>query len=261
MSLSVMHAGGHSTVCEFCGTVFLWVRLALSAFTPAAASSLFFDLALCASWSAGTPRLRHVRKDRPVYMSGGAFSLSFSLVLFARLAPFRRLPFTTVHHESLSAPSSLSRGALHLALHLWTDVWSFCTSALSVLPLRVRTECGAPSLHSDAAVDVHFETLLCLLGLLILLHLLDHRNVSLDAPENLDNLINDLQLKNLHDFVQSGCSTHLRLHFRIVRILTRHRLCSLCTTGTSTFLSVNFHSFPCLLRRWHLHEISGISST
>ena len=32
---------------------------------------------------------------------GGAFSLSFSLVLSARLAPFHRLPFTTVHRESL----------------------------------------------------------------------------------------------------------------------------------------------------------------
>ena len=40
-------------------------------------------------------------------MSGGAFSLSFSLVLSARLAPFHRLPFTTVRRESLSAPSSL----------------------------------------------------------------------------------------------------------------------------------------------------------
>ena len=44
--LSVMHAGGHSHDLEYCGTVFLWVRLALSAFTPAAAS-LFFHLALC----------------------------------------------------------------------------------------------------------------------------------------------------------------------------------------------------------------------
>ena len=63
-------------------------------------------------------------------------------------------------------------------------------------------------------------------------------------------ICNDLQLRNLHDFMHSGCSTHLRLHFRIVRILTRHRLCSFCTTGTSTFLSMRFHSFPCLLRRW-----------
>ena len=47
LSLSVMHSGGHTHDLEFGGTVFLWVRLALSAFTPAAASSLFFDLALC----------------------------------------------------------------------------------------------------------------------------------------------------------------------------------------------------------------------
>ena len=39
------------------------------------------------------------------------------------------------------------------------------------------------------------------------------RNLSLYAP---GNLIDDLQLRNLHDFLQSGCSTHLRLHLRIV---------------------------------------------
>ena len=60
--------------------------------------------------------------------------------------------------------------------------------------------------------------------LLILLHLLDHRNLSLHTAENFGNLIDDLQLKNLHDFLHSGCSTHLRLHFRIVRILTRQTL-------------------------------------
>ena len=48
---------------------------------------------LCASWTAGTPRLRNVRNDRPVYMSGGAFLLeSLSLVLHARLASPSRLP-------------------------------------------------------------------------------------------------------------------------------------------------------------------------
>ena len=50
----------------------------MSAFFPAA---LLFSLTLTwlrASWSAGTPRLRHVRIDRPVFMSGGAFELSLS---------------------------------------------------------------------------------------------------------------------------------------------------------------------------------------
>ena len=65
-------------------------------------------------------------------------------------------------------------------------------------------------------IHVHFETDLHLLGLLILLHLLDHRNLSPHAPGDLGNLIDDLQLRNLHDFLQSGCSTHLRLHFRVV---------------------------------------------
>ena len=62
-----------------------------------------------------------VRKDRPVYMSGGAFSLSFSLVLSARLAPFHRLPFTTVHRESLSALSLCGEGELVDGVH--TLVW------------------------------------------------------------------------------------------------------------------------------------------
>ena len=66
-------------------------------FVNSAVNSFFFVFAavfhltwLCASWSAGTPRLRHVRKDRPVYMSGGAFLLeNFSLVLPERVAsPF-----------------------------------------------------------------------------------------------------------------------------------------------------------------------------
>ena len=66
-------------------------------------------------------------------------------------------------------------------------------------------------------IHVHFETDLHLLGLLNLLHLLDHRNLSPHAPGDLGNLIDDLHMRNLHDFWQSGCSTHLRLHFRIIR--------------------------------------------
>ena len=31
--------------------------------------------------------------------------------------------------------------------------------------------------------------------------------------------------------------------------------------GRQLFFSVNFYSFPRLLRRWHLHQISGIPST
>ena len=30
--------------------------------------------------------------------------------------------------------------------------------------------------------------------------------------------------------------------------------CLFNTTGTSTILSVNHHSFPCLLRCWHMHK-------
>ena len=86
---------------------------------------------------------------------------------------------------------------------------SLCTSALSALPLRVRTKSGAPSLQLRAVVltifrvlYVHFEPDL---HLLILLHFMDHRNLSPHAPGDLGNLIDDLQLKNLHAFLQSGC--------------------------------------------------------
>ena len=52
------------------------------------------------------------------------------------------------------------------------------------------------------------------------------------------NLIDDLHLRNLHDFLQFGCSEHLRLHLRIftafVRLLDLYLL----------------HN----LRRWHLHQ-------
>ena len=52
--------------------------------------------------------------------------------------------------------------------------------------------------------------------LLILLRLiLDHRNLSPHAPGDLGNLIGDLHMRNFHDFLQSGCSEHLRLHSRI----------------------------------------------
>ena len=123
--LSVMHAGGHYHELEFCGTVTLWERLALRRLHSCSCFSFLLTW-LCASWSAGTPRLRHVRKVLPVYMSGGAFSLSFSLVLSARLAPFHRLPSRLFIVSLFVCPSFLEA----------LDVWSFCTSALSVLPLR-----------------------------------------------------------------------------------------------------------------------------
>ena len=81
--------------------------------------------------------------------------------------------------------------------------------------------CAARFLHSE--VDVHFETDLHL-GLLILLHLLDHRNLSSHGPGDLGNIIDDLQLRNLH------CFWLLNLF--------------------------HFHSCPCLLCRWHLRPIS-----
>ena len=75
---------------------------------------------LCASWLAGTPQLRHVREDRPVYMSRGALLLeNLTLVLLALLASPSRLPFSIVLRES--------------RFFVCTFV---CTSALSVLLLH-----------------------------------------------------------------------------------------------------------------------------
>ena len=131
-----------------------------------------------ASWSAGTPRLRRV-----VYTSGGAKLLSFMPP--SLLAPFHRLPLCTL----------FSRCALHLALRLWTDVRVFLLFTFVRPAFEVWTE-SAPWTASH------------LLWLLILLHLLDRQDMSLHDPES---------SRNLHDFLQAGCSTHLRLHFRIVR--------------------------------------------
>ena len=36
--------------------------------------------------------------------------------------------------------------------------------------------------------------------------------------------------------------------------VTGYWICSFCTTGTLAILSVNFHSFLCLWRCWHLHQ-------
>ena len=78
------------TILNFADQSFLWVRVPLSAFTPAAA--LLFSLTwLCASWSAGTPRLRHVCTDRPSTHlvgtdSSAAAHDSFSWILSLHLA-------------------------------------------------------------------------------------------------------------------------------------------------------------------------------
>ena len=110
-------------------TVFLWVSLALSAFTPAAASSLFFDRARLDSDMCA-------RIDRSSCLVKPSHSLSHSC--FPRVWHHFIGCRSRLFIVSLCLPPLLSRGALHLALHLWTDVWSFCTSILSVLPSRGR---------------------------------------------------------------------------------------------------------------------------
>ena len=108
---------------------FCWVRLPLCAFTPAAASSSSLTW-FCASWSAGTPRLRHVRKDRPVFMSGGAFLLSLSCFthVWHHLLGCRSQLFIASHCAFISRDGS--------AVHLWTDVQVFLHFGSSFLPLR-----------------------------------------------------------------------------------------------------------------------------
>ena len=122
-------------------SVFLRVRLALSAFTPAAASSLFFDLTLC------------------LVVSGHAGSTGLH-VWWSLLALFLTRAFCTSGTVSSAAVHGLfivslfvctlfSRGALHLALHLWTDVWSFLHFSFVRPAFELRTKCSAHSLHSE----------------------------------------------------------------------------------------------------------------
>ena len=138
------------------------------------------------------------------------------------------------------------RSRLFIAL---TDFLVFLHFGFVRPAFEVRTKCGAPFLQLKGVVltifrviYVHFETDLHLLGLLILLHLLDHRNLSPPAPGELGNLIDVLQLRILHAFLQSACPTHLRLHFRI-----------------DWDVNYSFNELPQNVRafcRWHLHQIS-----
>ena len=133
---------------NFALRAFFWMRLPLSALSPAAAFSLTW---LCASWSAGTPRLRqHVRKDRPVYM------------LHARLAPFPRLPFTTVCASLFHCLQSLR-------------------SKCFALPGTLRLFFTKSALLSELLVSGLLRALLRF-GFVHLrvkrLHLMDHRNLS-----------------------------------------------------------------------------------
>ena len=75
--LSCLHVAAPHC-CEFCCLQsFFWVKPSLSAFTFAAV--VLFLTWLRASFSAGTPRLRHVRKNRSVFMSDGSPSCSLTL--------------------------------------------------------------------------------------------------------------------------------------------------------------------------------------
>ena len=136
-------------------------------------------------------------------------------------------------------------------LHVWWSLLALSHSCFTHVwhhPLGCLSRQFIVNLGSLSALsDLH------LLGLLILLLLLDHRNLSPHAPGDLGNLIDDL-----HYFLQFGCSEHLRLHLRIFRACVWLLDLFLLHNWTSTILSVNFRSSLCLLRRWHLHQDSGI---
>ena len=74
-----------------------------------------FDL-LRASWSAGTPRLRYVRIDRPVFMSGGAFELSLFSSSSARDLQHWDLAIALMLRCNWASKCSGDR--LHLSSHL-----------------------------------------------------------------------------------------------------------------------------------------------
>ena len=100
-------------------TVCMTNRLSCEAFFG---SCLSFDLASCLVVSGHASTQTCVCTDRPVYTSGGALQLP--LVLQALLAPFRRLPLTTLSREPCLCTWRLTR--------MWTDVRIFlhlCTAS------------------------------------------------------------------------------------------------------------------------------------
>ena len=149
----VLHVGV-PTLLNSSNSSFIWLRPPRSAFTFAA---VFLLTSPRASWPAGTPRLRRVCTDRPVYTSSGDKLPSF-------MPPSLLAPF---HHCTL-----LSRCALHLASRLWTDVPVFLLFTFVRPGFKVWTE-SAPWTASH------------LLWLLILLHLLDRQDMSPHDPETL----------------------------------------------------------------------------
>ena len=96
-----------------------------------------------------------------------------------------------------------------------------------------------PAFEGRTQTDLH------LLRHLILLHLLDHRDLSPHAPGDLGNLNDDFHLKNLHDFF--FCSTDVQPIFVCTygssEPVSGYWICSFGTTATSTILSVNFTVF------------------
>ena len=104
--------------------------------------------------------------------------------------------FTHVWHHLLGCPIVHRESPNFIRI-------SVCTSALSVLLLR-----------RSLKTDLHLLGLASHPLCLILSHQ-DHQNLSPHAPGDLGNLIDDSNLKNLHDFLQFGCSEHLRLHLRV----------------------------------------------
>ena len=138
-------------------------------------------------------------------------------VIHARLASPSRLPYTTFHRES---------------------------------PIFVHFGFVRPALEVRTETDLH------LLGLLILslCLILDHWNLSPHSHRDLGNLIDDLPEEPSRFFSSLDVQNIFVCTFGSSQPWFGYWICSFCTTGTSTILSVNFRSFLCLLRRWHLHQ-------
>ena len=119
---------------------------------PSLFAAVFCLTWLCASWSAGTPRLRPVCAliDRSTRLVEPCCSLS--LVLRALPAPFRRLPLTTLSRVSCRCTWRLTC--------LWSDVRIF-------LHLCTASELNL-SLQHNRTSTIQSMNLYCVLRLCIL---------------------------------------------------------------------------------------------
>ena len=145
--------------------------------------------------------------------------------------------------ERIDRCTCLVEPSCSLSHSCFTHVWHHhdCSSWISGLCLHFG--------FVHPPFEIRTETGLHLLRLLILLHLL-----SPHAPGDLGNLIDDLHRGTFTIFCSLDVRNIFVCTFGSSEPVFGCWICSSCTTGTSAVLSVNFHSFLCLLRCWHLHQ-------